>query len=826
MKPIAVLLGTIVPVYCADPRREVQIMLEAAKAIEQKTQKQVEFFADPLADSFLVPRSVAGSSGPWFEGTKDFDMLAKLKISLSTESEEKCMHLFEFLTDRPDWFAATRRDILNLRRCFDEVVASRHAILATEKFEKFAQKILPLLYFASPELLARGAIDRDLAVESELDSHFDDLYQLHQIGQKLTESAADTPEDIVAAVSDATGFMSQMKPADKRYYDRLMSSEDYSDPVRDSLPQFMNGMLMKLAEAGMFESMVFLEQSFDQQFRPGIIEQEILFNSAYYGSSPNMYWLKYFKLFDTTPTWLPHVLRYMDQIYKNNASGVGRDEFRKCVIYDTSRKATDQIADIVRMARESPSGFVRMFDCILRHIWVYTNLKLPIPVKSGKPLYARTYGIIMLMARLGASPISFLISADNPASRIRANHFSVKFFANIDKSFVSGSFGRVSDSSRVPDLPGEFPALAAIIGKGEDCLYWLIFAEYVVDRDLGVSLVERFVERITTAEGAKYLREHPAMASYIERRIREVYANENELSPIPAGKNPKDFVFSLEALNIMTERGVTFEVGEVDALPPVLEFFFGGLRPILFGSAPKIHVTPRIGKLVLDALRPTVTRSEIHELCDLLSLGPHFEEFLLNIPSVPHRSYPFFVEMFDYMINDLLKKSRCDADIPKILTLFRLMAFFGKFDELDVSRFLISGHPPVSFKEWPASLMRGESYNIVAILLLDSYMHNKETKPSGVAVLDSCFSRKLFTDRKISASGESFPTMDNFVAFRNNLKTLPASDIIQMHRCFLYGLLNESIALPPQHGDIPLFRVTQLLLLMRMVTGAPAFLNM
>jgi len=826
MRILVNLLGLVTVSVCSDPRAEVRIMLEAAKEIESKSKQELEFWDDPSAQTFLVPRDfVASGGGPkWFEGTKDESILGKLRISLSTASEKKCMYLFEFLVHRPDWFAATRRDIWNLRKCFDQVVGSRHASLADPKFEKFATEIIPLLYSGAAELLARGALDRDLTVESELRNHFFDSYQLDKIGTKLVEGLSDSPDDFMAAISDESVPLSFMNRADRRYFEHVMDAEDRDELVLNSLPQFLHAMLTRLAEAGQFEAMLYIQNILTDKFPTTDFDREIFFNSAYYGSSPNTFWLKSNKLYDTTPAWLSHVLRYLDQIYQKNVSAESREEFERCVVYDVSRKAVDQISDIVAITRESPSALITMFDCILKEVWLHKNLKLPVPVRSGKPLYARTYGIIIQMTRIAASPMSFLVGSKSPATRIRANLFSLRTFSSMDKSFTVGSFGRSNDFPDIPDLPAEYESLAEIVGREEDCLYWFIFAEYIVDKETAIPLVDRFVEKLTTGKGIEYLGKNPGMASYIEQRIRQVYSKNNLLVPLPSGKNPADFIFTQDALNIVVEPGHNSETGGGHELPPMLEFFFGGLRPLLF-SSPKIRVTEKIGKLILDSLRPSVTMSEVHELCQFLSMEQHFEDLIFASSLSPHRSYPFFIEMFDLIIDQLVSSPWGDRHLQKALTLFKVMGNFGRFDELDVKRFQMGRFTP-TFHEWSGSFMAGDNYNVIGSLVVDSWHHNKQVNPSGVIALDKCFSKSLFTDgKKISTDGPAFPTVDNYQAFTKNLKKQSGSAVISMHRCFLYGLLDESITLPPPHGDLPKFRVTQLLLLLRMVTGAPAFLN-
>ncbi len=63
-----------------------------------------------------------------------------------------------------------------------------------------------------------------------------------------------------------------------------MDAEDRDEPVLNSPPQFLHAMLTRLAEAGQFEAMLYIQNVLTDKFPTTGFVREIFFNSAYYGS--------------------------------------------------------------------------------------------------------------------------------------------------------------------------------------------------------------------------------------------------------------------------------------------------------------------------------------------------------------------------------------------------------------------------------------------------------------------------------------------------------------------------------------------------------------
>ena len=819
--------------------------------------------SDPVFASYLYPIPSAERHGPYIVPARHIDTIsAQLAEEFVSDSPE-CRLWLKLVLHHPEWFALTRRDIAHLRSCLGAISESSDPRTSSGPLSKFLLKTINLVYSREIEMFTRR-VDKEEETLMLIDAVNRPLYPAIQ--SKIADMIPHRFKDSSSSIDFASLFDNHfimrafMDPIDDAFLDTVSSSPTRggtTDIPLTQLPNFAHTMVLRMMSGGhpwgvLKLEILLLEKLGDDT---GHVELEHFIEKSYFGPVPNAHWLRTHNLSTAdTPnvTWINSVLDYGRSISDSNPIPKEKKRVQKCL---SAIPSTLDEKIFAKFVQSHPARLVYVFECLTS---LLLDPSVSLPLVSPQRTLEHTVGTWFAIARFAFSPISTIISFKNSPLRIRANKYAIDYFVGIEPGQLGEWPVGLSNENLVYEVDVyTFKLLAKIFHESNSCLYWFVFETYPHwSADLQKTCLDIILPELLAASNAATIVGIAKLDAYIERLLRDsVSWTDPVQDPIPPEKSLSEYPLTREMLTNALSHSVA-----VAAAPMVGKALWEVQRQLdwrkllpavahVAGANDRnISPAPRVVKLIQSTLDSIDIYSYLAEIESKISLDPITAAFLRGLhpqhifstPETVRFSLPIFVEIFDHVLEEIFTKLE-KSDWHLSLVMFKLMLdSYLEFDKLD----LVLARVPMedkSFAAWSGSLQEPNKYLAVLDLFMSTWAWGDErnaisgsTSEFDPVRLCKCFPNWLFRpDVRPHADPRFSSDMHVTIITMWKERTTPAQYISHHYR-FIKALLEEEFWLPGCHRDGTVHgketeattAVAQLLYVLRMVSGAPAFLRL
>lgn len=740
-----------------------------------------------------------------------------------------CKLLLEFMLHRPDWFAMTRTDIEFIRSCLSDLTKSSNPGIQIEAVSEFLKNVTLIVFSPEFELFVRI---KDETIQSLKPLIKKSLVSEKRFKKDITRSLSLRFNSTVDVFESEVTVLSVLTKFERVFIEEIQ--DDYS--IRYfQISTFLQNIMLRLCNAGQYDGIPFLLYLAQEK------QIETFIDESYFGPVPNSFWLATHQLDgDTIPPWLTTLLTYLKSVYnKNKKNEVLKKKISGCLSFSKVEEMT------LERIKRLPAQLPFMFKCISQLISDETTL-VELPLVDNSTI--STIGLLYSMGMIAHSPISVMIGFVNAPLRIAANFLALKYFVS-DSSSSLTSIGLETAFTDYEIDVDTFKKLIPVFGISNSCLYWLAlhnYNEWTVETQK--KCLARVVKRLVINKTGIELLIKTGLGSYVERRMRDSLSWSDPLRLEIPGLDIKkaNFAFTRELL-VKAVAEARSRAGERDEFAyafrklgwRIATAFRGMVQPKNMEPTPCMSVLINNALKVPDAYVPDSFGESTVVTPAPLENDPITDSYLTGLAAAATESQdpplPIFIEIFDHKLAEIALKER--DYWTEALPLFRLaLDHFPQFDAFDLDYYLIprassneTTNKLIAFSDWSGSMM-GPRYKIIYDLVMWTWEYGEEeqAKRGGFQfnpqVIRDCFPEWMFD----AVTGK--PSWENFENVVMKWQQEPVYKYLTHHRMFLEALMYEHVWLPGNqrregHYHQSPQAVTQLLYLLRMVSGVPAFLN-